>query len=100
MSNIFVQEDYVNATEGYRMGDSDPQESRFDNPGDLFHFCQKEYGRCIGRVYIDTPSGVKTIGWVFQKREKYTDCNEHYLQEAWITMHSAPPERSIKFNYL
>jgi hypothetical protein len=98
--NIFVQEEFVNATKGYRFGESDPQESRFTRKGDLYRFCVKEYGRCVSKVYIDTPAGVKAIGWVFIKREQYTDCNDTYLQEAWITMHKAPPQRSIKYNYL
>lgn len=101
MKNIWVQEEYVDATQGVGISiDTTPQESRFDDKGDLFRFCLQEYGRCVSKVYIDTPKGPKAIGWVFQKRVKYTDCDETYLQEAWITLHTAPPVRSIKYNYL
>jgi ferredoxin-thioredoxin reductase catalytic subunit len=45
----------------------------------------REYGRCISKIYIDDKDGgSKHIGWVFQKRQKYEDCNETYLQETWI----------------
>ena len=28
--------------------------------------------------------GAEQVGWVFSHREKYTDCDETYLREAWV----------------
>jgi len=70
----------------YLLHDSGWYEPFTDNLGQLFKFLQKEYGRCVSRVYQDAPDRVADpIGWVFQKRVKYQDCNETYLQEVWVT---------------
>lgn len=51
----------------------------------LFRLCAKEYGRCIGKIYVDTKDGeTKAVGWVFQKRERYTDCKDTYIHETWV----------------
>lgn len=51
----------------------------------LFQLCAKAYGRCVGKMYVDTKDGEpKAVGWVFQKRERYSDCNETYIQETWV----------------
>jgi hypothetical protein len=36
------------------------------------------------------------IGWVFEKRAKYTDCDEMYMQETWVTVHAHAPEREVR----
>jgi hypothetical protein len=58
---------------------------------------QKEYGRCTGAVYIDTSEGTKKIGWVFRKREEYSDYrgrgDRYYTREVWVQLHDAEPER-------
>lgn len=99
MANIWVQEEYVDGTDHSMIGGGDPQESRFDNKGDLFRFCLRQFGRCVSKVYVGEKNP-REIGWVFEKRVKYTDSPKTYLQETWITLHSAPPVRSIKYNYL
>jgi len=72
---------------GYLMGDpitcTDPFSS---NPGEIFRFCQKEYGKCTSSIYVDAKKGVKRIGWVFRRKEKYTDCDKWYIHEVWITL--------------
>jgi hypothetical protein len=60
----------------------------------------REYGRCQSTVYIDTEDGAKAIGWVFVKRMPYSDApNESYLQETWVTVHEAPPTRTVEYHY-
>jgi hypothetical protein len=54
MPNLWVTEDYVNTTKGYRCGDSGPYETYTDKPGELFLAMQREYGRCKSKVYLDT----------------------------------------------
>lgn len=73
-----------------------------DDIGEVFREAQAEHGRCISKVYRDVPlaqdiepytetgspmfaSYPEHIGWCFQKRKRYSDCNDSYLHEAWIT---------------
>jgi hypothetical protein len=83
----------------YMIGESDIYEPYTDNIGDLFLSLQREYGRCQSKVYIDTSEGVKAIGWVFQKRQKYQDCNDTYLSETWVTLHEEKPTLKTTYRY-
>ena len=81
-------------------GESGLYETFTDKIKTLFLSLSREYGKCISSIYIDTKKGkTKKIGWVFQKREKYTDCNETYLKETWITLHEKQPKKLIKYFY-
>ena len=86
-----IKEDWVNATKGYRCGDSGWYEpDQCQSTGRLFRALQREYGRCVSRVYVDGPDGQSwPQGWVFQKRRAYEDArgpNDTYLAETWVTM--------------
>jgi hypothetical protein len=100
MDKIFVQEEFVNETEGYRSGESDPFESRFESAGEAFKYYRKEFGRPVSKIYVDTPEGSRAIGWVFVKRVKYDDCKDTFLQAAWITLHSGPCQHKTIYHYL
>lgn len=65
--------------------DSDITEWTMDR-GDLYRACQREYGRCIGKVFIDKTTGgpPDSVGWCFVSRERYEDTNEPYLRETWV----------------
>jgi len=75
-------------------GDVESKSSRFysevenwdicETTSDVYKAAMREYGRCSSKVYIDNNGKTKSIGWVFQKRVKYEDCKETYLQETWI----------------
>lgn len=53
--------------------------------GQLFKSLQKEFGRCISKVYVDDADGyTRHKGWCFQKRGQYTDSKEWYLHEVWV----------------
>ena len=57
-----------------------------DNLGQLFKSLRREYGRCTSRVYVDSPDGTADpIGWVFEKKQKYTDSPEFFKQAVWVT---------------
>jgi hypothetical protein len=84
---IQVDEVYVNATRDTIFGESGKYEPFTDNIKKLFRAYQQEFGRCISRVYIDTKTGTKPIGWVFQKRQQYTDSKDTYIREVWVTIH-------------
>ena len=96
MANLFIQEQWVNASRDCITGESGVYETFTDSPGELFRSCQKEYGRCVGKVYIGDG---QAIGWVFQKRMQYDDCQETFLLETWITLHSALPVKTIEYQY-
>ena len=98
--NLLVQFERVNATEHYNFGDTDVFETRFTSTGELYKYCLVEYGRCVSKVFVDTESGAKAVGWVFQKRVKYDDCKETYLQETWVTIHKSKPVKRIEYTYL
>jgi len=107
-SNLWVQEECLevknrNEDKEQRIsyGQSEVYESGFDSIGALFLSLTREYGRCISKVYIDKKEGgpPKQIGWVFEKRAKYTDCDKTYLQETWVSIHTAAPIHTIKYNY-
>ena len=98
---IWLQETWVDKTANFIAGDSDVYESwaTFANIGRLFRNLQREYGRCISSMYIDTPRGPQRIGWVFLKKAHYTDTGEPYLQETWVSLHTAPPTRKTYYQY-
>ena len=91
-TSTVLRESSVNATEGHMIGeDSQPIEDTIfadvDNlRGELYHFGLREYGRCIGKVYVDAEDGVRHVGYVFQSRRKYEDCDETYLHETWLSV--------------
>lgn len=76
-------------------GESEELKAHTDNIGHLFRDLQKDNGRCVGKIYVDTREGTKQTGWVFLKRKKYTDCNETYLCETWVSLLEKPSETKI-----
>lgn len=85
-----VSESRINATEGYRFSDAEYPVAGtvfedMETPGEIYRWLRGEYGRCTGRVYQDTASGVVQCGWMFQKRDRYEDTGAPYLLETWVT---------------
>ncbi len=98
-SNLWVSEDYLNATEGHGIGESGVYESFTADKGELYRSCQRQYGRCTSKVYVDAEGGPQSIGWVFVKRERYEDTGANFLQETWVTVHAGPPAHSVEYFY-
>jgi hypothetical protein len=99
--NIFIQESFVDLIQNCRTGESEVYETFTDNTGELFRSLRKEYGRCISRVYRDGPDGSAIpFGWVFKKSRRYNDSRETFTQEVWVTLHQAPPTKTIEYHYL
>ena len=99
---MFAQEEYVQVTDddkSYRVGDSGIYETFTDDIKRLFQSYQREYGRCQSKVYVDTDNGPRAIGWVFVKRAKYTDSDDTYLQETWVSLHDKSPKKSVEYLY-
>lgn len=94
-SGLYVTETYVNATEGYRFGETDePVPTDTGEAGEVYRKCAAEYGRCTGKVYVDGHDGNGAplhVGWVFQKRMRYEDAPHlTYVREVWVTLHDGP----------
>lgn len=92
---LHVSEEYVNATEGHRFGNSEVYDTGRETAGEVYRAMRREYGRCVSKVYVDTPKGSRAVGWVFLSRQQYEDARDNresafYLREVWVTLHDAP----------
>lgn len=97
---MLISIDCVDRNQNCRFGDTEPFEPVFsDNVSRLFRSLQKEYGRCISKMYVDRKDKTAAIGWVFLKKDKYEDSNETYLKETWVTLHDEEPEKTIQYHY-
>ncbi len=97
-----VSETYVNADKGYVYIDNPPYESYTNNMQRLFLNLQREFGRCVSKMYVDCKDGsTKEVGYVFQKRVEYDDPPRYnpygkrykpktYTQEVWVQIAIVP----------
>ena len=97
---FLIRQTVVNKTENHYiyLPKHDELEAVYaDNKGDLFKKLQEEYGRCTGKMYIDTAEGeVIQVGWVFEASKKYEDVPEQYLHESWIEVFTKEPVTHIE----
>ena len=90
---LHVREQIVNRDKGYQVYDEgfDCNDSTIledATPGDVYRYALGEHGRCASKMYRDVDGGPPIhCGWVFEKRERYEDTGETYLQEAWVTLY-------------
>jgi hypothetical protein len=90
MAKLWVTLDFIDATHDGRFDNSGPEPTDFEEEeaGKLYHALSKKYGRCVSKVYMTTRTEEAVpIGWVFQKKEEYTDTNRKYMRETWVTVH-------------
>lgn len=73
----------------------EPHECFTDDVGRLFRSCQREYGRCTSRVYVDRADGsTPAVGWHFEKMREYEDSGRYgrprsyYKQGAWVSLYT------------
>jgi hypothetical protein len=98
-----IRESYVNATRNVQFGETDFQTAYTDDRGRLFRSLQKEYGRCISRMYRDTKDGAPiVVGWVFSKRMEYEDARRDwskdcrfYIREVWVEVREVPDDSEV-----
>lgn len=71
----------TNETKGYQFSEyiEDVEDDCTD--GQLFRMMQREYGRCTSKIYVDPDA--RSVGWYFEKLQRYEDTNEPYMQGAW-----------------
>ncbi len=88
-SPVLIQEDHRNATLGYMLGEPEVLkvvDTVLDglSVGEIYRWYVGEYGRCVGKVRVDTEDGrTLHVGWVFVKRDRYEDSGETFLHETW-----------------
>lgn len=85
----------VNETENYQTY-NDLEDWDAETVSEVYRAGRSEYGKCVSKVYVDRDGRpAQAIGWVFEKRVEYTDCNETYLQHAWIVPVNYTPAKSV-----
>lgn len=110
---LWVEEQWMNKTEGYSSSKSGVYETYHTTLGELYRGMQREFGRCTGKVYVDVknPSWdiemptymqwiAMPVGWVFEKRMCYEGSKETFLCETWVTVHKGEAEKSVRYQYV
>lgn len=102
---MLISEQHINVTQDCLCGESGLYEPcNADDIGKLFKTLQEEFGRCVSKIYIDEgdEGDARAIGWVFQKKQKYSDVDEEYVHEVWVTLHEKEPTvvKTYHYNYL
>lgn len=83
LPGIYLEEDYLNVDKDYFLCETIRTDVSHKEPTSLFRDLQRQHGRCISSVYVDRASGAVKIGWIFEKRVKYTDVDETFLMQTW-----------------
>lgn len=98
---MYVLEIHVNATEEMRIGESEPYEAWTDDVGRLFKGLQKEYGRCTGKVYVESSidGASNHIGWVFSKLKSYSDSTDTYMHKVRVCLLKSKPIVTVTWEY-
>ena len=100
MSNIWIEEHFINKTRGYRFGDTEIHDSGEDNVGKLFKALAREYGRCATKVYTTARGKDIPVGWVFEKKMQYEGSrreDDTYIREVWVSCYSEPVGETIRY---
>lgn len=98
-TNLLLSCEYVNLDQNSWAGTGDDVfVSCYSTPNEVYKGCMREYGRCIGKVYVDGSDNKSIhIGWIFLKRVRYESSKQTYLQETWVKNSYRPtsPKYSI-----
>jgi len=89
---LHVREIFVDEDKGAQFSDSGWYPSRFDDAGDLFRQLRADYG-AARNMYRDVAGGQPIkVGWVFHRREHYTDTDELYRRSVWVEVSVTEPK--------
>jgi hypothetical protein len=89
---LLMREVHVDADKDWRLHETPYYRPFTEDRGTLFRSLQREFGRCISKVYAETADGDRPIGWMFQKKEQYTDTGrygrpaQYYTHEVWVML--------------
>ncbi len=85
---IYAQEQWINATEGYSFGDSGVYETFTDSIENCLEVVNMNTEGVCSMTWRLKTKNPERIGWIFEKKRKYTDTNEEYLCETWVSLHT------------
>ena len=100
---MYIEEQYVDKTNDTRLGESGLYESFTENIKDLFNSLQREFGRCVGSVYIDKNNKQLKVGWIFEKKIGHRHgyhFSKPYIQETWVILHKDEPTTKTTYHYM
>jgi len=64
--------------------------SEYESMKDFFESLQVEYGRCAGKVYVDTDAeDAIHVGWIFERKvieDTRAPKWDFYIQQTWISI--------------
>jgi len=72
------------------LGEGEAYQTAHSKTGNLYRACQRQYGRCVGHVFVDANKTPRKVGWVFL--QKNPD-QKGTLLETWVSVYLSPPVR-------
>jgi hypothetical protein len=86
--NLWIQKAVVNKTEGVLISAGDtPVETEYNDKEKLFEACQREFGKCTGKLWAYSKGRGVIVGWTFEKKQKDSATRKSYTQETWVTIY-------------
>lgn len=86
--NLWIQKAVVNKTEGVLISAGDtPVETAYTDKNELFTACEREFGKCTGKLYAYSKGKRVTVGWTFEKKQKDGNVRKPYTQETWVSIY-------------
>ena len=86
--NLWIQTATFNKTEGSAISVGNaPVETEYKDKDALLTACEREFGKCTGKLYAYSKGKRVTVGWTFERKQKYSDTRKPYTQETWVTIY-------------
>ena len=85
---LSIQIAKINKTEGTAISVGNvPVETEYKDKEALLTACEREFGKCTGKLYAYSKGKRVTVGWTFERKQKYSDTRKPYTQETWVTIY-------------
>ena len=62
-------------------------ETEYKDKDALLTACEREFGKCTGKLYAYSKGKRVTVGWIFKQKKRYSDSRKFYTQETWVTIY-------------
>lgn len=97
IDELYIEVTTINSTADYIIY-KEITKAPTNDVGELFKRLQKKHGRCVSKVYVDITDDVAyEVGWVFEKNMSYTDVDETYTQETWVSLVASQPTLNVTY---